>query len=72
METLESIRERLEVFYMESYRKISIQSNSRPSQRDVLITLFPINGEYRIISFRNLREISYENIFNLLQKEILD
>lgn len=71
METLTSIRERLETHYEGVYRKIWIQGNSRHGQNDVLLTLFPCNGErYRIVSMRRLRNISFEEIFSTLQREL--
>ena len=69
METLTSIRQRLETHYEGVYRKIWIQNSSRQGQNDVLVTLF--TGEaYRIISMRRLKEISFYEVFSFLQREL--
>ena len=71
METLESIRERLETHYEGVYRKIWVQRSSRHDQNDVLLTLFPSSTEsYKIVSLRKLREISFEEVFTVLQREL--
>lgn len=71
METLELIRERLETHFEGVYRKIWVQGSARNGQNDVLLTLFPSSNEdYRIISLRKLKEVSFEEVFNLLQREL--
>lgn len=71
MENLELIREQIMSHLSDHYRTIWIQRHARSSQRDVLITLFPHGfGQYRIVTLRNLSEISFEEIFTRLQKEL--
>lgn len=71
METLELIRERLESHYEGIYRKIWVQGSARHGQNDVLLTLFPSNNDgYRIMLFRRLSEISFDEIFTILQREL--
>lgn len=71
METLTSIRERLETHYEGVYRKIWIQRNSRHGQNDLLLTLFPSDMEgYKIVSMRKLKNISFEEVFTVLQREL--
>ena len=71
MENLELIRDQIMSHLSRDYRAIWIQRNARLSQRDVLITLFPHGfGQYRIVSLRNLSEISFEAIFTRLQREL--
>jgi hypothetical protein len=72
METICQIRERLESHYSDRYRRVWIQLNSRPSSRDVLVTLFPtlIDDDYQMVSLRGLREISFESIVVRLEREL--
>jgi len=71
METLTSIRERLETHYEGVYRKIWVQGSARHGQNDVLLTLFPSTTEgYKIVSLRKLREVSFEEVFTILQREL--
>ncbi len=71
MENLELIREQIMSHLSGDYRAIWLQRHARSGQRDVLITLFPHGfGEYRIVTLRNLSEITFEEIFTRLQREI--
>jgi hypothetical protein len=71
MENLELIREQIMSHLSDDYRTIWIQRHARSGQRDILITLFPHGfGQYRIVTLRNLSEITFEEIFSRLQREL--
>lgn len=71
METLTTIRERLETHYEGVYRKIWVQGSARHGQNDILLTLFPSNSDgYKIVSMRKLRNISFEEVLTVLQREL--
>ena len=51
MENLELIRSQIMSVLSDRYRNIWLHRHSRPGQRDVMITLFPVdNAPYRIVS----------------------
>ena len=71
MENLESIELEILLHMGDNYRKVWLQRTNRPNKFDVVVTLFPNGwGNYQIISLRNLREISFQEIFTGIQREI--
>jgi len=71
MEDLEIIRIRLEDYFDDKYKTIWVQRGGRPSQRDILVTLFPKDGsQYEMVFLKNLSKISYEEILNKVEKEL--
>jgi len=65
MESLETIRERLEIYFTDISRKVWVQRCARGN--DVMLTCFHQNREgYRIISLKNLKTISFDEIVSKL------
>ncbi len=63
MEDLEIIRIRLESYFSETYKSIWVQRGGKPSQKNVLITLFPMDGSsYTMVSLKDLKSITYDII----------
>lgn len=65
--SLSTIEKQLEEHYDGIFRNIWVQGTTRSFSKDVLITLFHPKG-YEMVSAKNLKDISFEEILKVLEK----
>lgn len=66
------IRIRMEDHFSDTYGTIWVQRGGKPSQKNILVTLFPIDGSnYTMVFLKGLSEITYNTILDGVLKDLI-